>query len=550
MTTLSVALSSYIESDLREQGLHPESHPTGPRWRRKAVDLLLANALKKWEPSETQVQDEAAYKLFIENNNRCARSYYPCIEFLWQDTLIGELKRILDDFWHRHGEPLVCSDLPVLAKARQGSGSAGGSRDTDFYTKMCDSPLWYTSPDLLGAYQDYCLHRPVWRNSEISRLFLHGKDDKVVAGSKLTFVPKTDKISRSICVEPSLNMFYQLGFGQIITDRLKEFFKLDITTQQFANRWLAASGSRLDHLATYDLSSASDTISKSMLRFLLPRSFYNFLERYRSKETRYGSECIKLHMISSMGNGFTFPLETLIFTACVHAVYRVNSRPLYRKGLPCDWGVFGDDIIVSNDPVICDQLEWLLADLGFIVNKDKSFRSGPFRESCGLDCYQGKDVRSFYLKRLNTSQDATIAINVINEYSAKTGIYFPRLVSFLKKQATRNLVPRHESDDAGIRVPFSLFTGKLDANQSFLYYAWVPRVQSLRRYFPNQEGALLAFLQGSLRNGHVTSRPKNVKYVRVKRVTPSWDSSRAAHYEDSRRPWRQWDTAVYMNLFM
>jgi len=550
MTTLSVDLYSCLESDLSDQGLHPRNRTPGPRLRHYAADLLLTNALKKWEPSDTKIQDEAALKLFLENNERCKRRYLPCIEFQWQDTLIGELRRILDDFWHRNGLPLVSTDLGVLARGRQGAGSAGGSRDTDFYTKMYDSPLWYTSPELLSGYQDYCSHRPYWRNSELSRLFLHGKDDRSVDGSKLTFVPKTDKISRSICVEPSLNMFYQLGLGSVISDRLKENFKIDLETQQFTNRWLASKGSRLDSLATYDLSSASDTISCNVLRFLLPKTFYRFLEKYRSPVTVHGQHVHELHMISSMGNGFTFPLETMIFAACVQAVYRINGIPTTFKGLPNDWGVYGDDIIITNDPVVCDQLEWLLSDLGFIVNKDKSFRSGPFRESCGLDSYLGKDVRSFYLKRLATPQDATVAINLINEYSAKVGIWFPKTVAFLRKRAVRDWVPRHENDDAGIRVPFSLFKGRMDSNNSYLYYAWVPRITRMRRYFPNQEGAMLAVLHGSLRHGCVVGRQKTTKYARVKRVTPSWDSSRPTHSEDWRRPWRQWDTAVYMNLFM
>lgn len=550
MTISSVDLYSCLESDLLDQGLHPRTETPGPRWRKYAADLLLRNSLKKWEPTETKIQDEAALKLFLSNNERCKRRYYPCIEHTWQDTLIGELKRILDDFWHRNGLPLAGSDLEILSRGRHGAGSAGGSRDTDFYTKMYDSPLWYTSPELHGGFQDYCSYRPIWRNSEISRLLLHGKDDRLVAGSKLTFVPKTCEISRSICVEPSLNMFYQLGLGTLIADRLKENFKIDLLSQQFTNRWLATKGARLDSLATYDLSSASDTISCTMLKFLLPKSFYRFLERFRSPCTRIGQTEVELHMISSMGNGFTFPLETLIFAACVQAVYRINSIPTFSKGQPNDWGVYGDDIILINDPTVCDQLEWLLADLGFIVNKEKSFRSGPFRESCGLDSYQGKDVRSFYLKRLKSPQDATIAINLINEYSAKTGIWLPKTVALLKRAAVRDWVPRHENDDAGIRVPLSLFKGKLDSNLSNLYYAWIPRCQSMRRFFPNQEGALLTLLQGSLRNGQVIGRQKAIKYVRVKRVTPSWDSSRPRHDEDRTRPWRQWDTAVYMNLFM
>ena len=89
-----------------------------------------------------------------------------------------------------------------------------------------------------------------------------------------------------------------------------------------------------------------------------------------------------------MGNGYTFELETLLFYAltCVHA------------GIGSKWShVYGDDIIVQSD--LADGLVETLAEAGFDTNPDKSFITGPFRESCGGHYWGGREVTPFYLKQ-------------------------------------------------------------------------------------------------------------------------------------------------------
>jgi hypothetical protein len=52
--------------------------------------------------------------------------------------------------------------------------------------------------------------------------------------------------------------------------------------------------------------------------------------------------------------------------------------------------VFGDDIIVPSEcaEFVIDDLE----SFGLLVNRTKSFWRGAFRESCGVDAYNGVDV--------------------------------------------------------------------------------------------------------------------------------------------------------------
>lgn len=100
-----------------------------------------------------------------------------------------------------------------------------------------------------------------------------------------------------------------------------------------------------------------------------------------------------------MGNGFTFPLETLLFYSLVRACC----------GNEATVSVYGDDIIcpVENIPLVFEVLQ----ACGFLVNTSKSFWSGPFRESCGKDFLFGSDVRPLYVKRTLSAADAFVLHN-------------------------------------------------------------------------------------------------------------------------------------------
>lgn len=205
--------------------------------------------------------------------------------------------------------------------------------------------------------------------------------------ARLDFVPKNYASDRSICVEPGLNLMYQLGIGQHIADCLRRE-GIDITDQR-RNQEAARVGSITGALATLDLSSASDTVSTQLVWSLLPIDWAQALAYGRSSTARYGEYSFILEKFSSMGNGFTFPLETLIFASLAHAVC---STPCEHASI----SVYGDDIIVPTH--LAADLTELLRCCGFVVNTKKSFTTGFFRESCGADYYSGIPVRPVYLR--------------------------------------------------------------------------------------------------------------------------------------------------------
>jgi hypothetical protein len=212
----------------------------------------------------------------------------------------------------------------------------------------------------------------------------------MVEGNRVTTVPKKWDKDRTIGIEPSINVFLQKGLGDVIAKRLRRYgVMLD---DQRRNQEAARLGSLIWYwLVTLDLRAASDSLPRAGVSFLLPGDWVALMDSLRSPMFRVSksSEWREYEKYSSMGNGFTFPLESLIFyaiarSACAYA--GASTRYL------C---VFGDDLVVPTEAALL-TIE-ALGFLGFKVNGDKSHYLGPFRESCGSDYVNGVDVRPVYI---------------------------------------------------------------------------------------------------------------------------------------------------------
>lgn len=216
-----------------------------------------------------------------------------------------------------------------------------------------------------------------------------------VVPGKLSFVPKNSRGDRSIVVEPPLNGLLQKGIGSYMNDLLKRA-GLDLS-DQVANQELARKGSINGGLATVDLSMASDCVSRNLVWNLLPYNWAVLLDYARTpvvEYTRDGTfvDSFLLEKFSSMGNAYTFELETLLFYGIAYGVCK------FLKLDSADLRVYGDDIIIPSQGF--DLLRRVLSDCGFKFNLKKSFSDGPFRESCGSDYLNGIDIRPYYLKTL------------------------------------------------------------------------------------------------------------------------------------------------------
>lgn len=561
-----------------------EVHRYGPPSlvRQFAARHMLDGFIKKFI-EHTESADVKAAETFTTSNKKCGRWVSPYLRTDLSEAdmlMVGQFGKILEDFFLVDmGADVELSWPNICENARSGPGSAIGAVNGSFYAKHFSSPLTATSQSLVNVYQAHNQLYPEFTIAESIRAMDYGHP-RLVAGSRSCFVPKTADISRMICVEPGINMYLQLGLGSIIEKRLRRFFKIDLSHQPSINRWLAKVGSeRPDDersFATIDLSSASDSISLGLLGTFFPDEWQSAIVELRSPVTSLADEVVELKMVSTMGNGFTFPLQTAIFSCIVAACTTLDNgshRAVSLDSLSEDFSVFGDDIVVTRKH--CARVLRLLTILGFQANEAKTFQSGLFRESCGHDYYSGYNVRPVYLRKLETDQDIAVLINLLNEWSSRTNIYVQNtmelLWSFFRKRPF--LVPFNENMDAGVKVPGSLVgigSGrldciKMDSNNSIVYKRWIARPRKIRfsegkvhlpkgerRLIYNPPGLLQAYLRGEIRNGSISIRAnKALPYDTKRAVSPWWDYQHIPYEEQVfglALDKAQWNTAVSFNI--
>lgn len=221
-------------------------------------------------------------------------------------------------------------------------------------------------------------------------------------GNVILTVPKNAKTDRTIAVEPGLNIWIQLGIGKLIRRRLRRSgFNLD---SDLKNQRQAFLGSMTGAVATIDFKAASDTISRKVVELLLPPEWFVVLDAARSHWSRLDGSWFLNEKFSTMGCGFTFELESLIFVALALA-----TSEILGEDMDCI-SIFGDDLTLSTGSV--EEFSSVAKALGFTVNDQKSFASGCFRESCGAYYFRGIDVKPFFLKeRISSVKQVYRAIN-------------------------------------------------------------------------------------------------------------------------------------------
>lgn len=239
----------------------------------------------------------------------------------------------------------------------------------------------------------------LWKMSRVTQL---------VRGSRFSTVPKNNAVRRPINIEPLGNLLVQRQLGNFLRKCLK-VQEIDLDNLADVHRKRISDPS----YATIDLKNASDSVSMELVQFMLPKSVFGVIDTCRSP-LLFGldKEYHTLRKVSSMGNGFTFELMTIILNALCRTLDSTAS-------------VFGDDIIIRSDKA--NRLIELLEEVGFVVNLEKSFLSGPFRESCGANFHDECGyIRSFdFLYPTNIGECALILTKcfVLREYESFNQLY-------------------------------------------------------------------------------------------------------------------------------
>jgi hypothetical protein len=252
----------------------------------------------------------------------------------------------------------------------------------------------------------------------------------VSRGNRFTTAPKTAIKHRGIAIECSLNVYFQLAIGRAIKHALRRRVGWDLNKAEPIHRQVAQRASVDDSFATIDLSNASDSLCKNLVRILLADTpWLERMEDLRSTHTFVEGKWHLLEKFSSMGNGYTFELETCVF-ACLTAAWLELTG--HSAVLGHDFFVFGDDIIVETG--VAESVVAVLAWAGFEVNKDKTFLRGSFRESCGGDFFLGAPVRGYYSKQdlCYGTQSVYALYNGAKACLEISGVYSPWFLDWLR----------------------------------------------------------------------------------------------------------------------
>lgn len=479
---------------LAKMEINPRDYHEADRF---AKDYLVVSFLSKWKGLKTGLDLEAeALQKFkhsedqcLETNRRIRKARCELIpEFTASvistarrkiSQLLGPMSLFKPEPWWGWG-PGATYEIP--------------RRRAFVDTKMTELPIAVTprAEELFTSVLGGDLH---WKLA-IGRL-----ETTRVESCRIQAVPKNAKTHRIIAVEPRGNSFLQKGIGGYLRSKLKRV-GIDLDNQG-ANQE-GAFRAYTEGLATIDLKAASDTVAKEVVYELLPLDWAMLLDDLRTHQAEMpDGSTVKFEKFSSMGNGFTFELESLIFWALVSSVVDM----LCPDGTVL---VYGDDIICPAS--VADKVIECLSFLGFTVNEEKSFVDGCFFESCGKHFFQGKEVTPIYQKETIESEVELLRLGnrlIRYAYRQSDGIRLNGWVQsawlYVMRQASWSRfyqIPLGTSGDDGWVVPADwFFARRQDLNLGISCKVMVFRPRSL----PASEGVLLAWSLRQLAGLDLTS---------------------------------------------
>jgi len=309
--------------------------------------------------------------------------------------------------------------------------------------------------------------------------------------SRVVDVPKTMRGPRIIAIEPCCMQYTQ----QAVKDVLYDVLQRNTLTgghvnfdDQSVNQSLAMSSSRDGRFATIDLSEASDRVPRSLALQMFDSNpdLRDAIDACRSKRaTLPDGRTVYLEKFASMGNALCFPVESMYFyTICVAALLKFHNLPVSRatiEQVAQDVYVYGDDIIVPADAatVVFDYLQ----KYNCKVNSRKTFYRGFFRESCGVDAYNGTDVTPVYITRVppKNRRDASslISYTAAANHFWKRGYWHTSALLFRKVEKILGKLPHINEDSGVLGKKFWGHTDKSLIRRSRRYqdveiHSWVP----------------------------------------------------------------------------
>lgn len=240
--------------------------------------------------------------------------------------------------------------------------------------------------------------------------------------SRFKFVHKTFGKPRCICIEELEMQWLQQALRRALYDRIENhpLTKGYVSfTDQSINGKIALLASKTREYATIDMSSASDRIAKE----LVIRLFSGNEQLLRAlmclstdvielpKDVPYHLKYIRAKKYAPMGSALCFPVMGLIHFALIKSIL----QPFISRNEDSPVWVYGDDIIIRREHanIVFDRLP----AFGMKLNVGKSFVNSLFRESCGVNAYNGILITPVRFKTilLDTLSVNTLVGTLVNE---------------------------------------------------------------------------------------------------------------------------------------
>ncbi len=339
---------------------------------------------------------------------------------------------------------------PIEWRAKHGPGAVADQHHTQF---KYDFPTWPAKlekifPMSAFGFSNYEHWVEFSTSQDAYELFsAHEPPSRLIA------VPKTLKGPRLIACEPVSHQWCQQTVLDFLTSRLADtpisrsiHFRDQTENQEFARR-----ASHTQSHVTVDLSSASDRLSCWLVERIFRRNS-SIVEALHACRTRWVVNTIdrlspKYHLLrkfACMGSACTFPVQSYVFSilAISSVLYARKMVPSIRnlRTISREVRIFGDDIVIPKDG--WEVLQGVLDCLDLKVNRSKTYDTGRFRESCGMDAYDGHDVTPVYtITHPDVSRPESIASvvsthnNFLNRNYFAVGAYVKSTVHKLKRFA-------------------------------------------------------------------------------------------------------------------
>lgn len=351
-------------------------------------------------------------------------------------------------------------------------------------------------------------------NAKISAAKIHGYQRQLRV-SLGTTVPKNYAKRRGINMEPA----HLTALQQCVKTSLYSYIeghphlsKHICFSHAEYNAEQAQIASEFGYYATIDISSASDRISKTMLKCWMGGSdLYRAWLLTKSDAVAIpdgdGYEIWTPRRAFSMGSAVCFPIETLCYAAlCETALEHVGIDPAVSA-----YRVYGDDIIIECQAATA--LVQLLEVCGCKVNMDKTYMGRGdhiFRESCGGEFLDGVDVTPVRISRRFTAEEPLKRFADFQELANRCYALFPGTRAALVNQVLEDgFLPHFTLSEEGGWCSYTASNFHLpilyddDLQESFAYF------DTTTCRFGHEQVSDLMYLQEVLRRMEVRTRGEN-----------------------------------------